>query len=343
MINRQPDAGFEGRSGMITRYGLIRFFPHILSAAILLMITFSVFTCPVYADDSNDTVTPPAGHSASAEPEYYSVELFGQTVTSEDERIEYVNVDIGEAGVAQIREVLPHLTACKYLLLDNCGISNETMAQLRDDFPDVKIVWRVQFSDFYYTFLTDSTVVHIAVEVGGKIIYDWNSSVLKYLTDVEYLDLGHGVLTNIDFCAYMPHLKYIIMSYNPLSDLSPLSNCHELEFAEFYFCNNLKDISPLAWCENLKYLNISATGVTDITPVYGLKNLERFYCIMSWVPQEQQDEVREKLPDCWTTFEQNVSINVGWSYDEPNVRAGWYNKAAEIWRYKTELWFIGYY
>ncbi|MDO5445050.1 MAG: hypothetical protein Q4F31_05455 [Eubacteriales bacterium] len=298
-----------------------------------LILTFLVFgKFPAFSE--NDP----------AEQEVFSVELFGQVLTSEQERIEFINTDIGEDGVEMIREVLPRLSACKYLLLDSCGISNETMAVLRDDFPDIKIVWRVGFEGFPLTFLTDSTVAHVAVEIGGKIIYDWNSSVLNYCTDVEYLDLGHGVLTNIDFCAYMPHLKYLIMSYNPISDLSPLKNCQELEFAEFYFCSQLRDISPLSECRNLKYLNISATGVDDISPVYGLDKLERFFCIMNdyHVTSEQKEEIFNYLPDCWITFEKPASINVGWSYDEPNVRADWYLKIRDIWRYLTELWYVGY-
>lgn len=277
-------------------------------------------------------------------PEVFSVELFGQTLTSEQERIEFVNTDIGDDGVEMIREVLPRLSSCRYLLLDSCGISNETMAKLRDDFPEIKVVWRVGFEGFPLTFLTDSTVVHVAVEMGGKIIYDWNSSVLNYCTDVEYLDLGHGVLTNIDFCAYMPHLKYLIMSYNPISDLSPLKNCPELEFAEFYFCSQLKDISPLSECRNLKYLNISATGVDDLSPVYGLEGLERFFCIMNdyHVSTAQKEAIVDCLPECWITFDKPSSINVGWSYDEPNVRADWYLKIRDIWRYLTEPWYVGY-
>jgi hypothetical protein len=145
--------------------------------------------------------------------------------------------------------------------------------------------------------------------------------------------------------AYMPHLRYVILSYNNVSDLSPLASCGELEMLELYQCLKLEDISPLASCESLRLLNISWTNVKDITPVYGLRNLERFYCIWTYgIPQEQRERCSEELPDCWITFEQTVSKNVGWSFDaDGGVRAQWYLDMYRILRYRVEKWFFGDY
>ena len=70
--------------------------------------------------------------------------LFGQTVSSYSERIEYDTVEIGNEGLPEIREVLPYLTSCSYFLLADCGIDYELLSQLRDDFPEKNIVWRIQ-------------------------------------------------------------------------------------------------------------------------------------------------------------------------------------------------------
>ena len=81
-----------------------------------------------------------------ARPELYlqvSFELFGQRVTSEDERIEYYVVEIGNEGAEVVRQVLPYLRSCTYFLMDGCGIDYEILAQMREDFPETKIVWRV--------------------------------------------------------------------------------------------------------------------------------------------------------------------------------------------------------
>ena len=268
----------------------------------------------------------------------YRFLLFGQEVSTETERIEFIRAEIGNEGLQELREAIPCLKNCRYLLLDDCGIDNEELASLREDFPETKIVWRVHIG--YLNFLTDVKVIHLTF-----LLTNQNAQVMRYCNEVEYLDIGHNTISDISFMADMPHLRYVILSFNNVSDLSPLANCHELEMLELYQCLKLEDISPLAQCESLRLLNVSWTDVKDITPVYGLKNLERFYCIWNYeIPQEQRERCFEELPDCWITFEQNVSKNVGWSFDaDGGVRAQWYLDMYRILRYRAEDWFFGDY
>ena len=268
----------------------------------------------------------------------YRTELFGREISCDAERLEFVRVPIGNEGAEQLRQLLPCLTRCRYLLLDDCGIDYEILARLREDFPETKIVWRVHIS--YLDFLTDVKIIHLTF-----LLTNQNAQVMRYCNEVEYLDIGHNSISDITFMGYMPHLKYVILSYNKVSDLSPLTKCGELEMLELYQCLNLEDISPLAACQSLKLLNVSWCDIKDITPVYGLKNLERFYCIWNYeIPEEQQERAFEELPDCWITFEQNISKNVGWSFDaDGGVRAQWYLDMYKILRYRVEDWFFGDY
>ena len=268
----------------------------------------------------------------------YSFELFGQTISTEDERIEYIRVPIGNEGVEELRRALPVLKRCTYFLLDDCRIDYELLSQLRDEFPETKIVWRIYLT--LTNFLSDIKIVHLTWTLTNT-----NVQVLRYCNEVEYLDLGHNTLSDITFMGYMPNLKYVILSYNYVRDLSPLANCKKLEMLELYFCHLLEDISPLAECESLKLLNISATRVHDISPVFGLKNLERFYCIMNYgIPEEQQEQIYEELPNCWITFKQEISKAVGWSFDAAGgVRAQWYLDMYKILRYRVEDYFFGDY
>ena len=268
----------------------------------------------------------------------YRFTLFGKEISTEDERIEYVKVKIGNEGVDQLRAAQPVLKRCSYLLLDDCGIDDELLAELRDEFPETKIVWRVHISNL--SFLTDVKIIHLTFALTNR-----NAQVMRFCNEVEYLDIGHNTISDISFTRGMPNLKYFILSYNHVSDLSPLSGCKKLEMLELYFCFNLKDISPLTGCESLQLLNVSATAVRDIRPVCELKNLQRFYCIMNHgIPDEQKEQVREALPDCWITFQQDVSKNVGWSFDaKGGVRAQWYLDMYKILRYRVEDWFFGDY
>lgn len=248
-------------------------------------------------------------------------ELFGQIVTSEDERIEYYLVDIGNEGVQTVRAVLPYLTSCTYFLMDGCGVDNEVMAQLRDDFPETKIVWRIWLAGPYYgnsfllrraSYLTDTELIRTVV------ITDETSHLLNYCVDTKYMDLGHNAyLSNCDFIRYMPKLEVAILALTNISDISPLANCKHLEYLEV-FTTKVSDLSPLANCTELRHLNISnLPDVTDLTPLYGLENLERFRAVMNpQVPQEQFDELAARLPNCTMMMKGWDPTENGWRKDD---------------------------
>ena len=260
----------------------------------------------------------------------YSFELFGKTVSTSDTRLEFVDRnDIGNAGLEKLRSVLPFMTKLEYLKLDDCGTDDKAMASLRDDFPNVKIVWRVYFSAYgermdgtmgVYSCLTDTEKVWAT-----GCVHDQQAEALKYCTDVKYLDLGHNCITTIDFVNYMPNLEVAILAISWVEDLSPLANCPKLEYLEAFSLGdeNLKtiDISPLAACTNLKHLNLSnipryaSPKLCDISPLYDL-DLERFYCVMNEVPEDQQAKFKELHPDCETQFGMIDPTKTVWRYTD---------------------------
>lgn len=246
----------------------------------------------------------------------YQVELFGQAVSLDAETIEFVNTDIGKEGLEQLRALLPYFKNLRYLKLDDCGIDNESMAQLRDDYPDIKVVWRVYFGNYHC--LTDTEMIWAT----GGSVNDGTSEPLKYCTDVKYMDLGHSLITHADFINYMPKLEVAILAISWLEDISPLANCPNLEYLEL-FSARVNDLSPLAQCTHLQHLNIGSQrnsnnvpiGPTDISSLYDLPELKRFYCTMSYVPEEQQQEMISRHPDCEFEFR-------------------WVDPAEGFWRFK---------
>ena len=257
----------------------------------------------------------------------YTFELFGQVISSSAETVEYVDVSIGNDGVDQIRAALDIMNACTYFKLDNCGIDNETMAQLRDDYPDVKIVWRLQV--WQRTWLTDTEVLRAVYHVDDK-----NCGPFKYLTDVKYIDLGHNeTLTDFSFVAYMPNLELCIASGSPIKDLTPFASCKKLEFLELAWCGHLEDLSPLAECESLKYLNICRTKVKDITPLENLPLEQLHFFPSKNVPQDMKDAYITSHPDCWVMFTSKDNSNpygVGWRYNEDGSYTDCYAKVREV-------------
>ena len=258
--------------------------------------------------------------------------LFGREIDRNAERLELVRVWITDDRLDEVREALDMMPNCTYLKLDDCGISNEAMAALRDEYAGrVKVVWRVHFGKF--SDFTDTKIIHAVAPEQYTELTDRMCEVLKYCTETEYMDIGHDPLTSIEFCRYMPNLKLAILSFNYITDLSPLENCPDLYMLEMFSCPFLKDLSPLANCENLEMLNISYTAVTDITPLYGLKKLWLLDAALNDIPQEQIDEIQALMPNCRMTFEGYDIHEVGWRKEYVGKYYDWYLEVRDIFGY----------
>lgn len=267
-----------------------------------------------------------------------SFQLFGQTVTSEDTRIEYYLVDIGNEGAETVRQVLPYLQSCEYLLMDGCGVDNEVMAQLREDFPETKVVWRVWLTKPDYNsprmlrcagFLTDTH------RIRTLLVNDDNCDLLKYCVETKYVDFGHNeYISDFSFLAYMPDLEAAIIGLTHCNDLTPLMNCTKLEYLEVYG-SKVTDLSPLAACTSLKHLNISRLEVDDMTCLYGLE-LERFRAVLTNIPQEQIDEYARLHPDCQMLMKGWAPHQNGWRYDDDGNKVERYALLQEQMEYAID-------
>lgn len=257
----------------------------------------------------------------------YSFELFGQTLSTGDERVEYEKVKIGNEGETQIRQALDILPKCTYFKLDSCGIDDEVMAGIREDYPHTKVVWRVTFGK--YDILTDAEVLRAVYNV-----YNKTAQSLRYCNDVKYIDMGHNVeLSDISFIQYMPKLEIVILSGSAISDLSGFANCPNLEFLEIAYCSNLKDISPLENCTKLRFLNISFSQVENLAPLDSLP-LERFVCLDPKASYDEQQFFITFHPDCWTRFSGQDPYSLGWRYDDVGETfSEFYKKMREIFGY----------
>ncbi len=249
---------------------------------------------------------------------HYSFGFFGVTLSTADEEVHLVSKRIGDEGIAELREALDIMSNCKRFVLEYCSISNEVLAQLRDDYRDrTKIVWRVFFGGG--STLTDAEVIRCTYD-----LVDDNCHDLVYCEDVRFADFGHNeFLDGCDFVSGMVNLEYIILSGAPIKSLEPFRNCKKLKFLEVAFCEYLTDAAPLAECTSLEMLNISNTHIVDLSPLDALP-LTHFTARLnpsgrSRVPQEEQDRFIAQHPDCWTSFSGAQPYGVGWRYDEDEV------------------------
>ena len=271
----------------------------------------------------------------------FNFELFGQTIATDAERVEFVDVQIGNEGEQAIRDALDMLPNCTYFKLDNCGLDNEVLAGIRDDYPNTKIVWRVFQHNENRSWLTDTTVLRAVYGIS-----DSNSDFLKYCTEVKYMDLGHNTnMIDISFCAYMPNLEIAILSGSPIKDLTPLANCKKLEFLEIAWCGHITDVSPLAGCDSLKYLNIGHTSIKNVETLKDLP-LEMLSFVNSGnkvgMTEAKWKEIQALMPNCWITYSPLKDSNanpygVGWRYSKsPLVATNFtecYKKVREVFDY----------
>ncbi len=242
---------------------------------------------------------------------HYPVTLYGKEFNTADESINLNRVGIKDNGAA-LREVLPYMTNCSMVEMEHCGLKYVTYASIRDDFPERGIVWRVSFGG--YSVRTDET--RILASIKGYNLTGDNCAALKYCTKVKYLDLGHNIIDDISFVAYMPDLEVAILAINYWSDASPLAACKNLEYLEI-FNTRCTDLSPLAELTNLKHLNICwIKQLKDITPLYGLTGLERLWIgNVNKVPKEQLKEIRERLPNTKINTTTDNPTSEGWRKD----------------------------
>ena len=228
----------------------------------------------------------------------YTFTLYGKPFSLSDEEMNLSHTTITDNGEL-VRQVISCMPNLRYLDMDTCGVDNVHMAEIRDDFPNIKVVWRIWFGT-NYTVRTDVKKILASMpSVGGDLTVA-NTYNLRYCTEVKYLDVGHNeALCDISYAAYMPDLEVAIFAMLNFTDLTPLENCTKLEYLEIQ-TNKITDLSPLRNLTGLHHLNLGYnTGITDLSPLYGLTNLERLWIgKFTSIPEEQVEEMQRRVPDC---------------------------------------------
>lgn len=263
----------------------------------------------------------------------YLFDFYGVTVSTADEEVIVKNTKIGDENEQDVRDALDILGNCKRMVLDNCKLSDEVMAKIREDYRGrTKVVWRVWFGEG--STLTDATAIRAVYD-----LVDDNCHDLVYCENARYVDFGHNEwLDACDFVAGMTDLEVIIISGAPIKSLEPFRNCKKLRILEAAFCEYLTDASPLADCESLEMVNISYSHITDLSPLDNLPNLKwvtNMYYPRSRVPQEEQDRFTAANPDITTYFVGDQPYGKAWRYDSEGEYLDWYVTVREVFSYDT--------
>jgi internalin A len=139
-----------------------------------------------------------------------------------------------------------------YLDLGNCGLTQIPM-ELGE------CVWLETLT------LSDTWWEYDIEENKGKIRYSQNKSENNQITTLS------------PSLAQLSNLRTLVLSGNPIQDLSSLAGLLQLQKL---FCNStqVSDLSPLAGLLQLQQLNCSHTQVRDLSPLSGLLQLKELSC-----------------------------------------------------------------
>ena len=226
--------------------------------------------------------------------------------------------DNGEA----LRSAMRCMTKLKTVDMDSCGLSDEVMESIREEFPEVDVIWRIWFGKLY-SVRTDTDRVLASKPTVGGVVDNFEASKLRHCTKIKYLDLGHNeVISDISFVSSMPELEVFIIAMNPVADLSPLRNCPNLEFLEIN-TTAVADLSPLSESKALRHLNISNCYMTDISPLFGLTELERLWIgCKTPIPAEQVQQMQAAAPNCQISTVSDDPHGDGWRATNYDINTG---------------------
>lgn len=238
--------------------------------------------------------------------------FYGVETDSLAEELDLSNIPIEDTS--DVDKAVGSMAALKKVVMCDCGIANEEMDALNRKFDDVRVVWTVYVKEFPCRTDSDNFIVRVA-DHNGKITNE-QVAVLQYCPDMVTLDLGHMEIDDIFFVANMPHLRFLIIGDTMVSDLSPLQNCYELYYIEMFICK-VTDISPLLDKTTLKHLNVSRTRV-DVSQICQMTWLDRLFWMDPWITGEEQQRIRDSLPNTDVTFyyEDDSSVNYLWRNDD---------------------------
>lgn len=250
------------------------------------------------------------------EPEPVPVRLTDEfEVMSDTEEVDLSGIDISNLDMETF---LGSMTKLKKLTLKDCGLDNDGYAALQDAHPDVRMIWDIKVKT--YTIPTDSVGFStlLANEFQPRLD-DGDCKYLKYCTDMVALDLGHNYITNLDFLEYMPNLRVLILVDNfdspskrvRLSDISKLKYCPHLRYLEL-FANNVSDMSVISELKELEDLNVCYNPVNSAEPFKDLPHLQKLWIYNTSIPWQEINELKEIYPNVKIVTSGNGSVDQGW-------------------------------
>lgn len=220
--------------------------------------------------------------------------LFG--VETESTARELILNDIPMESTQAVEDALKYFYCLERVEMCRCGISSEEMDALWKRHPETRFVWAIPMGD---GFVRTDVKAFIPFKYGFHIynpFYDAQAKELKYLVDLECLDIGHMRMRDISFLQYMPKLRYLVLADLECEDFSSIAGLTELVYLEL-FRTKFDDVSLLLNMTKLEDLNIGWTDLKNPELLMQMTWLKRLWATKNGMTPEQFRALHEALPD----------------------------------------------
>lgn len=239
----------------------------------------------------------------------WSFELYG--VETRSTAAELILNEIPMDSVETVENALKYFYNLEWVEMCQCGIASEEMDALWKRHPETRFVWAIPMGG---SFVRTDVNAFIPFKYGYDInrpFYDAQAKELKYLVDLECLDLGHMRMNDISFLQYMPKLRYLILADTVCKDFSYMAGLTELVFLEL-FRSEIKDVNLLMNMKKLEDLNIGWTNLDNPEQLKEMTWLKRLWATMTGMNYEESQQLVAALPDTYVYINSRHPTEGGW-------------------------------
>lgn len=243
----------------------------------------------------------------------WDFELFGVETSSTATKL--ILNEIPMESTAAVEDALKYFYNLEWVEMCQCGIPSEDMDALWKRHPETRFVWAIPMGNF---FVRTDVKAFIPFKYGYNIdcpFYDTQAKELKYLVDLECLDLGHMRMTDISFLQYMPKLRFLILADVICEDFSYMANLTDLVYIEL-FRSEFDDVELLMNMKKLEDLNIGWTSLKNPELLKEMTWLKRLWTNMNGMTRKELAQLKAAMPDTYVYIDSLHPTEGGWRQSE---------------------------
>lgn len=238
----------------------------------------------------------------------WTVDMFGLEVSSEAQSVDLAGYEV--SSIDRLVSCLDCLPNLREVLMYRNYVSKADKEMLFARYPQIFFGFTIRLENRRYEIRTDMTAFSTLKNGAPPYFYDDDLWWVKMCPNLQALDLGHNMITDLSFLYDAPQLKILIVACNYIEDITPIASLHELEYLEV-FKNSVVDVSPLAGLDKLIDLNLCVNKIEDISPLFGLTQLERLWLSHNkGISDEHRQEILSAFPDTEVVFNSQGSTGV---------------------------------